>query len=1055
MNRTIRIKPLCHLGWRYSVSLFAIAIALFVQLFLTPLGELESPFLLFLAAVMVSAWYGGRGAGILATVLAALSGSYLFLSPTYSTGVDSLGQTLRLVLFVLEGVFLSSTISGLTVAREQVTCGQEALRESEEKFQLVAESLPQIVWTAQSDGSVDYYNQRWAEYSGISQQQGQGWGWKPVLHPDDEQKTIDTWNQAVARGELYECEHQIRRADGEFRWHLSRAFPLRDSHGKIIKWFGTATEIHQQKQTEAKLRESQELFQNFMDYSPVAAYIKEESGHYIFVNRIVEQTWHRPFMDWLGKTDFDFFSDAIAQQIRDNDLKALAGDHAIERLETTENDDGTHYWLSYKFPLKTASGQRWLAGMSMDITERQQMQEALRQSEQRFRQAVINAPYPLIIHAEDGEVLQVNQMWTELTGYTHDDIPTMADWTEKAYGERREVVRERIDQLYALNDKFHEGEFAIATKQGSQRIWDFSSAPLGKLPDGRRTVISIATDISDRILAEELLRGQKQILEAIATNVPLSDILDAITQLIESHADESICAVLLLDQQKKTLHYGCAGRLPERFQQVTNGVAIGPGAGSCGTAAYRDEPVIVCDIASSPLWADYKDIALSENLAACWSIPLHSSNGDVLGTFAMYYPTPRHPSAEDWNLIDQFIHLAEIAIESSQAKQALKASQERLRRFAESDLIGILFGDIYGGIQDANDTFLNIVGYSRENLQAGRLGWRDITPPEYLPLDEVNIVQAKEKGRCIPYEKEYIRQDGTRVWVLVGYVLLGEARDEAVAFILDISDRKQSEAILQRQSQELAQTNRLKDEFLATLSHELRTPLNSILGLAKLLPMRRLNEERMARALETISRNTQSLAQLIEDVLDMSDIITGELTLDVSPVELMPIIERAMASMRAAAEAKALQIETQLESSVAPILGDASRLQQIVWNLLSNAVKFTPKGGQIQVRLEQIEDQAQIQVSDTGIGIHAEFLPYVFDRFRQEDGSLTRSHGGIGMGLAIVRYLVELQGGIVWAESPGSGQGATFTVRFPIFPQGRRQKAEGREQEERGKRESP
>jgi len=1034
MNSTIRIKPLCHLRWRYSVSLFAIAIALSIQLFLEPLWELESPFLLCLAAVMVSAWYGGRGAGILATVLAALSGSYLFLSPTYSCVVDTVGQNLRLFLFVLEGVFLSSTISGLTIAREQVTWGQQALRESEDKFRLVAESLPQIVWTAESDGSVDYYNQRWAEYSGISQQDSYGWGWKPVLHPDDQQKTIDAWNHALEMGELYECEHRLRRADGEFRWHLSRGFPLRDSHGNIIKWFGTATEIHQQKQTEAQLRESQELFQNFMDYSPVAAYIKEESGHYIFVNRLVENRCDRPLMDWLGKTDFDFFSDAIAQQIRENDVKALAGDHAIELQETLENEDGIHYYLSYKFPLKTASGQRWLAGMSMDITERQQMEEALRQSEQRFRQAVINAPYPLIIHTEDGEVLQINQTWKELTGYTHSDIPTMADWTEKAYGERREIVRERIDQLYVLNDRIHDGEFAIATKQGSHRVWDFSSAPLGKLPDGRRTIISIATDISDRILAEELLQGQKQILEAIATNVPLSDILDAITQLIESHADESICAVLLLDEQKKRLHYGSAGRLPERIQQVTaDGLAIGPCAESCGTAAYRDEPVIVCDIASSPLWADYKDIALAENLAACWSIPLHSSNGEVLGTFAMYYPTPHHPSAEDWNLIDQFTHLAEIAIESSQAKQALKASQERLRRFAESDLIGILFCDIYGGIEDANDTFLEIVGYSREDLQAGRLGWRDITPPEYLPLDEVNIAQAKEKGRCIPYEKEYIRQDGTRVWVLVGYVLLGEAQDEAVAFILDISDRKQSEAILKRQSHELAQTNRLKDEFLATLSHELRTPLNSILGLAKLLPMRRLNEEKMARALETISRNTQSLAQLIEDVLDMSDIITGELTLNVASVELMPIIQRAISSIRAAAEAKTLQIETHLDASVAPILGDASRLQQIVWNLLSNAVKFTPKGGQIQVCLEQIEDQAQIQVRDTGIGINGDFLPYVFDRFRQGDGSLTRSYGGIGMGLAIVRYLVELQGGTVWAESPGSGQGATFTVRFPIF----------------------
>ena len=259
-------------------------------------------------------------------------------------------------------------------------------------------------------------------------------------------------------------------------------------------------------------------------------------------------------------------------------------------------------------------------------------------------------------------------------------------------------------------------------------------------------------------------------------------------------------------------------------------------------------------------------------------------------------------------------------------------------------------------------------------------------------------------------------------------------------------ERSRLIAELQQQTKELSQANQAKDEFLATLSHELRTPLNAILGWTQLLRTRKFDEKTTNRALETIDRNTKSLAQLIEDILDVSRIITGKLRLNLSNVALIPVIEAAIDTIRAAAEAKNIQITTQFDPEVGTVIGDENRLQQIVWNLLSNAVKFTPNGGQIEIRLEQIEieetlkgeklqdsfSRARISVSDTGRGISSDFLPHVFDRFRQADSSTTRTFGGLGLGLAIVRHLVELQGGTVYAESPGEGQGTTFNVELPL-----------------------
>ncbi|MER3493050.1 MAG: hybrid sensor histidine kinase/response regulator [Mastigocladus sp. ERB_26_2] len=246
-------------------------------------------------------------------------------------------------------------------------------------------------------------------------------------------------------------------------------------------------------------------------------------------------------------------------------------------------------------------------------------------------------------------------------------------------------------------------------------------------------------------------------------------------------------------------------------------------------------------------------------------------------------------------------------------------------------------------------------------------------------------------------------------------------------------ERKQLIAQEQAARAEAEKANRLKDEFLAVVSHELRTPLNSMLGWAQILRNRQLNEAIASKALETIERNARHQKKLIEDILDVSMIIQNKLRLELQPLYLVPIVHAAIEDVQPQAQAKSIQIESMLSPFISPVMGDAERLQQIVCNLLSNAIKFTPPAGRVQISLQQIDSFAQITVTDTGQGISSDFLPHVFDRFRQADGTTTRKYGGLGLGLAIVRHLVEMHHGHVYAASEGTGKGATFTVQLPIY----------------------
>ena len=357
-----------------------------------------------------------------------------------------------------------------------------------------------------------------------------------------------------------------------------------------------------------------------------------------------------------------------------------------------------------------------------------------------------------------------------------------------------------------------------------------------------------------------------------------------------------------------------------------------------------------------------------------------------------------------------------------------KLTQERDRFFALSmDMLSIVHLD--GRFQRVNPAFQKVLGFSEEELLSMSLF--ELVHPDDLSA----TLQAYENlatGQPVRFMENRLKEkNGTYRWVAWSYFPVPE---DGLAFGVgrDTTELRRLDEVLHLRAQELEEANRVKDEFLATMSHELRTPLTSILGWSRLLDSNKLGEKDKERAVQIIQRNAEAQSKLIEDLLDVSRIITGKLRIEVQPVSFASIADSVVNSLRPAIDAKELELETSIDPSAGPILGDPARLQQIVTNLLSNAIKFTTNGGKIEVSLERDESHVRLRVRDTGVGIAGEHLPHIFERFRQVDSSNVRVHGGLGLGLAIVDYLVRQQEGTVSAESAGVDKGATFTVEFPL-----------------------
>jgi PAS domain S-box-containing protein len=572
------------------------------------------------------------------------------------------------------------------------------------------------------------------------------------------------------------------------------------------------------------------------------------------------------------------------------------------------------------------------------------------------------------------------------------------------------------------------------------------------------TTLSLAALVTERRQAQRHVAGSLSVTRILAESPALTDALPHILQRICKTFGWEVGAMWTVDADESVLRClrvwpdwrSVDGSSASRFEAACRDYRFAPGIGLPGRVWKDLKPAWIPDVTKDENFPRAA-VAEAEGLRAAFAFPIMSDE-KFLGVMEFFSHEIREP---DKGLLATFSGLgSQIGgfIERRSSEQELFESRERFVMAMQASGIGTWTRDL-----DAT----NRVQWSPEleaifGLNPGEFpetedAFFDFVHPDDLEALRQAVGEAITNRTDYEIEFRYRTRDGKPGWMIGrGRAFYdGDGKPYRLAGLgWDVSGRKRAdeerENLIEREHAartEAEEANRIKDEFLATLSHELRTPLTAMLGWLLMLRENRLDPETSVHALETVERNARAQAQLIEDLVDVSRIAGGKLNLDVKRVDLVSVIDAAVDIVRPAANAKGIHIHVSFDAWEGPVFGDAARLQQIIWNLLSNAVKFTSRDGSVYVVLRRLESSAELEIRDTGMGIDPAFLPHVFERFRQAESPVTRSHRGLGLGLAIVRHLTEMHGGTVTAESPGDGLGSTFTVRIPLA--GMQSEAEG------------
>lgn len=913
--------------------------------------------------------------------------------------LDGLGVLARQVMTQLE---FRRTLA----AQEQASV---ALRESEERFRAAFNHAVIGMVLIDGTGRVIRVNRAFEQIVGRPVEELVGRDSLDYTHPDD-RNTNSGYVRRVETEEISHATYEKRyiRPNGEVVWVRVHLSPIRDDSGTMTALVALVEDITEQRRTSEELIETRRKLDSALIAGEVATYEWD---------MVSDRLWGDPNFDRIFGVPRDADGTAPLKRF-------MAAIHPDDRAPVQAKiaatiETRTDYEAEYR--IITTPAERWVIargristderdgterfhGVVLDITARKQLEQEL-ERRTRIYESILSATDDFAyLFDRDGNFLFANRRLLEVWGKSLPEIvgKNVYDlgypkWHADMH--MREI-REVVERKHAIT-----GEVPYSAPTGIFGVYEYIFTPVIGA-DGEVEVIAGTTrDVTARKQAEDAQRRAAEqlrlALDAASMGWWQYDLKtgrvfwDERTRAMYGVSAESIDYAEVL----RRIHPDDA---PQVDQAIT--AATDPRDPKPYSVEYR---LLLPD--GTTRWIASKGLVIFEG------------EGDR-----------RHAAV--------FVGSALDVTEAKTAEVALQVSEARFRQLADAMPQLVWTAGADGVIDYYNRPFYEYTGMTVGTV--AREFWDDVIHPD--DFDGMNEAWQQSVRSGVPFEAEFRmrrKSDGTYRWFVARALAVRDGNDEIRWFgtSTDVDDRRrlleENERLLA--SERLARSDaerasRIKDEFLATLSHELRTPLSAILGWTQLLSGSGNTPEEISEGISVISRNARVQAQIIDDLLEMSRVTSGKIRLEVQEIAIADVIEAAIATVRPAAEAKGVHIDTVLPSLEHPLTGDANRLQQIFWNLLSNAVKFTPPEGRVEVRLEAHESFIAVRVSDTGEGIAPEFLPYLFERFRQADSSSTRRHAGLGLGLAIVKQLVELHGGSVEAASEGPGRGSAFTVRLPL-----------------------
>jgi PAS domain S-box-containing protein len=938
----------------------------------------------------------------------------------------------------------------VTQELEQVEPLRGPARPSEELFRSAFEQSPMSTQILSPDGRTVWVNRAWERLWGITLEQ---LGDYNILEdPQLEEKGIAPLLRRAFAGEsvelpaiLYDPEETLPHITSNpepGRWVRAFAFPVIDEAGRLREVVLMHEDITARRRAEEDARRWAEVFEH-VRWGVVLG--DAATGRLVTMNPAYARMHGFEVGELAGRPIADVYApearEALAEQLR----VTLERGHSAFKSLHVRRDGGVFPVAVESTAIKDEEGRvLYLAAHVQDITERERVDEELRRSEENYRSLLENANDIIYSHDLAGNYLNINRAGSEITGYTREEILGGLNIAQVVAPEHLEVAKAMT--MRKLNDPSPTVYAVdIVTRDGRRLTLEVSTRISYR--DGVPVAVEgIARDVTERKRAEaEIQRSKKQIeiiLQGVAESIIAQDTEgrliyanDMAARTLGFESAEGLRDVPTKEVIKRFEVFDEDGA-PFPHERLPGRIALKEGRSASAVMRYRYRGT------GDERWSNVK------------ATPVFDEEGRVRFAISIFQDITERRRAEE---SQKFLAEAGGVIASSLDYETTLASVARMAVPVLADWCSVDVLEENGTLNrlavthvdpkkiewayELQERYPPDMNAERGVPQVLRTGKSELYPEiadEMLvaaAIDEEHLKIMREIGFTSAIIAPLVAQG--RTLGVITFISAESGRRygrEELALAENLAHRAGIAVDNARLYRTAREANRLKDEFLATVSHELRTPLTAILGWASMLRKTEFDRQTAQNALETIERNARAQSQIIEDLLDVSRIVTGKLRLDVRQVEPDSFIDAAVESVRPAAEAKGVRLSKALDTGRVALSGDPARLQQVTWNLLTNAIKFTPRGGRVEIRLARVGSNVEITVSDTGAGVKPEFLPYVFDRFRQADSSTTRRHGGLGLGLAIVRHLVELHGGTVRAESAGEGQGSTFTVTLPVAP---------------------